>query len=219
MKTFAIACSAVFLLSLSALALDAGIELNLLRQQQQQNQQSYDSGAVIYAGSDNRELRRANDRQELKDTLAPYFRYKDEFERLYPYKMPEEPDYSSNPDDEDITSAQYVDYKSRLARWKLRMKARQDAKPASTPIRPIVTKPPMTDTDKETAFNAEVEKSRQKTISYFPDAGQSNNPIHTKAAEMWKDLEKQNSPLLHESDAPFIVYSMVAAQMGIKPVK
>ena len=218
MKTFAIACSAVFLLSLSALALDAGIELNLLRQQLQ-NQQPHDSGVVIREGGDDYELRKANDRQGLKDALAPYFRYNDEFERLYPYKMPKEPEYSDNPDDDRQNIALGRDYDSRLARWKLRMKARQDAKPASTPIRPIVTKPPMTDTDKETAFNAEVEKSRQKTISYFPDAGQSNNPIHTKAAEMWKDLEKQNSPLLHESDAPFIVYSLVAAQMGIKPVK
>ena len=224
MKTFTLVAIIVSSVASDSFALDAGNEVFMLRQELQNQRQSRNSEPVILQPSGDQdfaeyELKRANDREELKDALAPYFRYKDEFERLYPYKKPKEPKYSSNPDDDEKNIALGKDYDSRLARWKLRMKTREEAHPSSTPIQPIVTKQLVTDTDKEIAFKAEVEKSRQKTIEYFPDAGQENHPIHAKAAEMWKTLEKQNSPLINDSSAPFLVYSIAAAELGIKPSK
>ena len=53
----------------------------------------------------------------------------------------------------------------------------------------------------------------------FPMALDPKDPINAKAAELWKRLLNQKNPIAYNSDAPFIVYSMAAAELNIKPAQ
>jgi len=66
-------------------------------------------------------------------------------------------------------------------------------------------------------FNAELEKSTTDIGRCFPQALDPKNPLNAKANEVWKTLNEQKSPLVGQSDAPFIVYSMAATMLDIKP--
>ena len=75
------------------------------------------------------------------------------------------------------------------------------------------------DVEHETAFHAEVKQRRRKVQQFFPQAKDPTDPINVKASELWNTLLSQKSPIIYDEDAQFIVYSMAAAQLGIKPVQ
>jgi hypothetical protein len=70
----------------------------------------------------------------------------------------------------------------------------------------------------ETAFASSVEKSKLDVTRCFPQTLDENDPLNLKAAELWKKMTAQNNPMMKQEDAPFLVYSMAAAMLNIKPV-
>ena len=69
-------------------------------------------------------------KQETKDDLAQYVRYQDEFERLFPLKVPQEPKFidPDNPAFDRLNLAMAEDYEGRVARYNLRVAAYREAK-------------------------------------------------------------------------------------------
>jgi hypothetical protein len=76
-----------------------------------------------------------------------------------------------------------------------------------------------TKADQNKAVSDAVDASRQKTLLYFPQFGDTNSPLKAKANEIWNQLLEQKSPLTTSTDAFFICTSMAASQLGIKPAK
>lgn len=67
-------------------------------------------------------------------------------------------------------------------------------------------------------FNAELAKSTADVKRCFPQSLDPKDPINAKAEELWKTLNEQKTPIVRQADAPFIIYSMAAAMLGIKPI-
>ena len=59
--------------------------------------------------------------------------------------------------------------------------------------------------------------SRADVARCFPDSIDPKSPLNAKAAELYKSLVAQKNPIITNPDAPFIVYSMAAGLLGIKP--
>jgi hypothetical protein len=76
----------------------------------------------------------------------------------------------------------------------------------------------LNDANEEKKFYAAVEQSRADVARCYPQAIDPKSPLSVKSAELWKKMEAENNPLVNQADAPFIVFSMVATMLDIKPV-
>jgi len=162
-----------------------------------------------------------NDGHYLNDLDKLYldrlFHDQDEWEKQNPLQQPK---YHVLPDDEAYNFrrlAIWEDYTLRLERYKERVKEyrahqQQNGSNATSQSLPDSS-------HNEMAFNEAVAQSRRKAEEYFPSSLQPQAPINAKATEIWNTLRTQQNPLIHDANAPFIVYSMAAAQLGIKPAK
>lgn len=69
----------------------------------------------------------------------------------------------------------------------------------------------------EARFSQAVEQSRAQAQEVYPVSAQENHPINAKATEIWNNLRKLQDPLIFNPNAPFKVYQMAAAELGIAP--
>ena len=72
--------------------------------------------------------------------------------------------------------------------------------------------------DDEKRFYEAVEQSRADVLRCYPQASDPKDILCVKSAELWKKMEAENNSLVNQADAPFIVFSMVATMLEIKPV-
>jgi len=72
--------------------------------------------------------------------------------------------------------------------------------------------------NKQALFDALVEASQARVAASFPDYADENHPIHAAADKIYTEYQKANSPVILQSDCPWIVYSAAAKQLGINPV-
>lgn len=72
--------------------------------------------------------------------------------------------------------------------------------------------------EQQVAFDAAVAESHAKVAAAFPVYSQADHPIHAVADEIYKKFEKAKSPVVYQSDCPWIVYSLAAKKLGINPV-
>ncbi|MEI6070518.1 MAG: hypothetical protein WCS31_01895 [Verrucomicrobiae bacterium] len=177
--------------------------------------------------------------------LQTYFARMDKLEEAHPYDAPRLPKIIDDPREYYRNQAKLDDYDERLVRYNERMadrKSKSEAESATEPIAesqslddllampitekskpeaesaPAPTPAPQSAEIKEVQFKAAVEKSRVDVTRCFPQSLEKEHPLHAKAAELWKMMEDQDNPIVSNSDAPFIVYSMAAAMLGIKPI-
>lgn len=66
-------------------------------------------------------------------------------------------------------------------------------------------------------FDAAVKSSHDRVAQAFPAYLDERHPIHAKANKVYEDCTKANSKVVDVSDCPWIVYSVAAQQLGIKP--
>lgn len=70
---------------------------------------------------------------------------------------------------------------------------------------------------KQEDFEAAVKSSHARVAQAFPAYLDDKSPIHAKANKVYDDCTKANSKVVEVSDCPWIVYSVAAQQLGIKP--
>lgn len=66
-------------------------------------------------------------------------------------------------------------------------------------------------------FDAAVKSSHARVAEAFPAYLDEKSPIHAKADKVYDDCTKAHSKVVSVSDCPWIVYSVAARQLGIKP--
>lgn len=74
---------------------------------------------------------------------------------------------------------------------------------------------PIDDALTDAEFEVQLADSRLRRDIAFPVALDPDHPIHAEAEKIWKDIERREHPLLHDPNAPFVVYRMAAHNLGI----
>lgn len=133
-----------------------------------------------------------------------YVANRDRWEEAHPYEDPRAPALGGTADSYALDKAKIADHAERIDRYDARMKAKKKA--SDSPV------------DDEKRFCEAVEKSRADVLRCYPQASDPKDILSVKSAELWKKMEAENNSLVNQADAPFIVFSMVATMLEIKPV-
>ena len=72
--------------------------------------------------------------------------------------------------------------------------------------------------EEEKKLKAAKDKSMIDVTRCYPQSLQKGDPLNLKVAELWKTLVQQKNPIINDPDAAFIVYSMAAEMLGVKPL-
>ena len=70
--------------------------------------------------------------------------------------------------------------------------------------------------DKQAAFDAAVDQTHTKLAVAFPCYSDLSHPIHALADKIYAEHDRENDPMLRQSDSPWIIYCEAARQLGIK---
>lgn len=74
---------------------------------------------------------------------------------------------------------------------------------------------PIVEALEEAEFQVQVADSRLRRDIAYPVALDPDHPIHAEAEKIWKNIERREHPLLHDPNAPFIIYQRAARTLGI----
>ena len=67
-------------------------------------------------------------------------------------------------------------------------------------------------------LKAAKDKSMFDVTRCYPQSLEKGNPLNLKVVELWKKLVEQKNSIINDPDAAFIVYSMAAETLGVKPL-
>jgi len=72
--------------------------------------------------------------------------------------------------------------------------------------------------EEEKKLKAARDKSVIDVTRCYPQSLQKGDPLNLKVVELWETLVEQKNPIINDPDASFIVYSIAAEMLGVKPL-